>query len=264
MRRMRITTRHLQAAPCDSSWTKTEGGDWTGFSVDRWRDAIPAQGGFHSNLYNDTTEALKAAGEQLGGCGNCTLIEVGSGTGEALFPLNKTFKNIVGIEFNQDFVDYCNKQPETTANMKHIFGDACHARKLLSEHCPEWTSNPKVVCCLGNTIGIMPDEIKEEVFKEMAETAGDDGLAVMVWWNGNKFGDALQHFYHANPSLCGKFTGECIDLDTTTLQTPSGYRTHWTKPDEARAKLEGYGLKVVSVTESKTDRVGVIGVFKRA
>merc|ERR1712153_176753 len=229
MRRMGITTRHLQAAPCDASWTKTEGGDWTGFSVDRWRDAIPAQGGFHSNLYVDTTEALKAAGEQLGGCGNCTLIEVGSGTGEALFPLNKTFKNIIGIEFNQDFVDYCNKDPGTTANMKHIFGDACHARKLLKEHCPEWTANPKV-----------------------------------VWWNGNKFGDALQHFYHANPSLCGKFTGECIDLDTTTLQTPSGSRTHWTKPEEARAKLEGYGLKVVSVTESKTDRVGVIGVFKRA
>merc|ERR1740115_629726 len=114
MRRMGITTRHLQAAPCDASWTKTE--------------------------------ALKAAGEQLGGCGNCTLIEVGSGTGEALFPLNKTFKNIVGIEFNQDFVDYCNKDPGTTANMKHIFGDACHARKLLKEHCPEWTANPKVVC----------------------------------------------------------------------------------------------------------------------
>ena len=52
--------------------------------------------------------------------------------------------------------------------------------------------------------------------------AGDDGLFVVVYWNGNKFGDAVQNFYHKNPQLCGPFTGECIDLDTCTLTTPSG------------------------------------------
>ena len=37
----------------------------------------------------------------------------------------------------------------------------------------------------------------------MAELAGPDGVAVMVYWNGNKFGDAVQHFYHANPQVEG-------------------------------------------------------------
>merc|ERR1712113_1045961 len=76
------------------------------------------------------------------------------------------------------------------------------------------------------------------------------GIFAVVYWNGNRFGDAVQNFYHKNPQLCGHFTGECIDLDTCTLTTPSGYRTHWTKPEEARKVFQKeIGAEVVRLEE---------------
>ena len=95
-------------------------------------------------------------------------------------------------------------------------------------HTPNHSTPPsaarvkQVITCVGNTVGIMPEEVKQNVYKEMMRLAGDDGLFVVVYWNGNRFGDAVQNFYHKNPQLCGPFTGECIDLDTCTLTTPSG------------------------------------------
>lgn len=71
----------------------------------------------------------------------------------------------------------------------------------------------------------------------------------MVYWNARWFGDACQNFYHANPQLCGPFTGASVDFDTTTLTTPSGYRSHWTGVKEAREVIEGLGLEIVSLKE---------------
>merc|ERR1719436_288375 len=96
----------------------------------------------------------------------------------------------------------------------------------------------------------MPREVKKKAYKEMLNLAGTDGYMVVVYWSGNKFGGAVQHFYHKNPQLCGPFKGDSIDLDTCTLTTPSGYCTHWTKPEEARAIFEtGIGIRVARLEE---------------
>lgn len=239
-----------------------DGGDWAEFDVGKWRNAVFKAKAFHAKLYDDTTDFIKKCGDMLGGANRCAVVEVGCGTGEALMPLRLSFKYCVGIDFNQRFIDFCNTQvQEGMDNLHYIAGDACELGNLLDAHPVDYTGVPKVVTCVGNTIGIMPDEIKPQIYREMARVAGQDGIAVMVFWNGNKFGDALQHFYHANPQLCGPFTGESIDLDTCTLRCPSGYTTHWTKPDEAREVIEGYGLEVISVEES-SDCVGVLTSFR--
>jgi len=106
----------------------------------------------------------------------------------------------------------------------------------------------------------MPSAIKPEIYKEMASVAGSTGVAVMVYWNGNSFGEAVQHFYHKNPQLCGPFTGSSVDLDTCTLSTPSGYTTHWTTPEEAREVVEEeMGLEIVELKEQGR---GVLVAFK--
>jgi len=111
-------------------------------------------------------------------------------------------------------------------------------------------NRPKVVICVGNTIGIMPPDLKVKVYQEMKRMAGTDGYMVVVYWNGNKFGDAVQNFYHKNPQLCGPFTGECIDLVNCRLKTPQDYSTKWTKPEEARMIFEqDVDAEVVEVLE---------------
>ena len=77
----------------------------------------------------------------------------------------------------------------------------------------------KVVICVGNTIGIMPPEVKVNVYDQMMRVGGTDGAFVIVYWNGNKFGEACQNFYSKNPQLCGEFKGDSIDISTCTLVT---------------------------------------------
>jgi len=135
----------------------------------------------------------------------------------------------------------------------YVYGDACHLVDLMKEHLPPakgllW-DDVRIVACVGNTIGIIPQEMKRQVYMQMLELAGPGGILIMAYWNARWFGDAVQNFYHANPSLCGPFSGDSIDYDTCTLKTPSGYRTHWTSAEEAREVMEGLDVEIISLRD---------------
>merc|ERR1711904_267407 len=136
---------------------------------------------------------------------------------------------------------------------RYIHGDACKLIDLMTKNFPKeegllW-DDVRIVACVGNTIGIIPQELKETVYNQMLDLAGQQGILVMTYWNARWFGDAVQNFYHANPQLCGPFTGESIDLSTTTSTTPSGYRTHWTSVEEARQVMQRLGAEIISIKD---------------
>jgi len=236
---------HLVGLPRKLETSPSDGGEWAEFSVEKWRSAVYTAKSFFQELFVDTTDFIGRLCDEVGGRGEegPLLVEVGCGTGEALLPLMDRARYTVGMDFNPHFVDFCrqNVPTEHQDSVRHIIGDAQELATLLhNELPPAWVagSRPKIVICVGNTIGIMPKEVRKNVYQQMKNLAGRDGYMVIVYWNGNRFGDAVQHFYHKNPQLCGPFKGECIDLDTCTLTTPSGYCTHWTKPEEARLIFE--------------------------
>jgi len=173
------------------------------------------------------------------------------------------------MDFNPHFIEFCrqNVPIEDQQHVRHFVGDAQYLDALLRSELPEeWEieKRPKVAICVGNTVGIMPSEVRKNVYQQMKHLAGTDGYMVVVFWNGNRFGDAVQNFYHKNPQLCGKFTGDCIDLATCTLTTPSGYCTHWTKPEEAREIFEKeIGVEVTGLLE-KGNGVLVAGRIRSA
>jgi len=230
--------------------------------VEQWRSAAYSSRSFFAQLSQDTTDFIGGLCDELGG--TCEhgplLVEVGCGTGEALLPLfagwgGARCRFACGMDFNPSFVDYCRETTpeECRDRVRHFVGDAQELVDLCRRELPdEWQvgSRPKVVTCVGNTIGIMPQEVKGRVYQQMKQLAGRDGYIVVVYWNGNRFGDAVQNFYHKNPQLCGEFTGTSVDLNTCTLTTPSGYSTHWTKPEEARDIFEKeIGARVVKLEE---------------
>merc|ERR1712216_162818 len=157
-----------------------------------------------------------------------TVVEVGCGTGEALVPLYNKAKYVVGVDINPKFIEFCEQNVPLSkrGKVKHIVGDVTELCDQMQRELPEWMDGTKkVVMCVGNTIGIIPEPVKSIAYEQMAELAGPQGVVIVVFWNGNNFGHAVQHFYNKNPALCGPFTGECIDLNTCTLRTPSGYTT---------------------------------------
>merc|ERR1719460_3256584 len=139
---------------------------------------------------------------------------------------------------------------EHRGKVHFIQGDATQLVDEMKKKAPGhiW-EDAKVVACVGNTFGIFPDSIKSLVYQQMAQLAGPDGFVLIGYWNAKCFGDAVQNFYYANPSLCGKFTGECVDFGAVRLTTPTGYSTHWTSVEEARQVLQAEGLEEDSIEE---------------
>jgi len=200
-------------------------------------------------------EHIKLSGRRV------SLVEVGCGTGEFVRSAAYDFRTVVGVDFNKEFIDFCKEHtvPRNSTKSHYLQGDACQLYDLLKAEFPkiptpgsrgiEFWDDTRVVACVGNTIGIIPEELRLSVYEQMAEVAGSDGVLVMVYWNARWFGDACLNFYHANPKLCGPFEGESVDLKNTTLTTPMKYKTKWTSVDEARDVMEGLGLEIIALRE---------------
>jgi hypothetical protein len=70
----------------------------------------------------------------------------------------------------------------------------------------------------------------------------------------------LFDFFLNHLELCGVFEGRNIDLANRVLQTDSGYRTHWTTPEEATDEMSRLGLSIVEIKEQEK---GVLVAFRK-
>ena len=166
-------------------------------------------------------------------------------------------KNCLGIDFNPLFIEFCQQKTKNKTNINFIEMDAT---KLMNNLFKNYQGQHNVVTCLGNTVGIMSKPVRDTILIQMAEFVEMQGIAIVVYWNGNYFGDAVQNFYHKNPQLCGKFTGANVDFDNCVLETESGYRTHWTTPKEAEQEMDRLNLEIVRLKEMDK---GVLVAFRK-
>jgi SAM-dependent methyltransferase len=233
---------------------KVEAADkWKNITVEMWRDAVYTNQAYFGELIRDTEEFVRTIAEQIKLSGKrVSLVEVGCGTGEFVRANTDDFRSVVGVDFNTEFIDFCKEhvEPRNAAKSHYLQGDACQLTDLLKSECKEeFWEDSKVVACVGNTIGIIPEELRPKVYQQMAEVAGKDGVIVMVYWNARWFGDACLNFYHKNPKLCGPFEGAHVDFKNTSLATPMDYKTKWTSVDEARDTMEKMGMEIISIRE---------------
>jgi len=227
---------------------------WETFPVAQWQDAVYTNRAYFGQLCTDTSNFITNIAETIKLNGSrVSLVEVGCGTGEFVRDIAGNFRVAVGLDFNPMFIEYCSQQvPKSRQHQeRYVRGDATKLVEEMEQHFPKtdgllW-NDTRIVACVGNTIGIIPQEMKAKVYEQMLELAGENGVVIMAYWSAAWFGDAVQNFYHANPKLCGPFTGECINLETCTLKTPSGYCTHWTSVQEARDVMEGFGAEIISI-----------------
>jgi ubiquinone/menaquinone biosynthesis C-methylase UbiE len=244
--------------------TAPSGGSWAEFSVERWRNAVYVNAAYFGQLIEDSVDFVTQFAKHQRITGRrVSLVDVGCGTGEFVWPLIDQFRLCVGVDFNPHFLEFCRAHVPSGKENKcqFILGDASKLEQVLEENNVEFKSDVKIVTCVGNTIGIIPKEIRKAVYEQMAEVAGDDGIVVVIYWSASSFGDACQNFYYKNPQLCGKFTGDCIDFDNCNLKTPSGYSTHWSALEEVRGIIGNLGMEEVVLEEKGK---GVLAAFRRA
>jgi len=228
---------------------------WDQFDVNKWRAAMFMTRGYFKQLYEDTPEFVRQViveYRRKNRNGKIRVIEVGSGTGEFIFSLAEDADYTIGVEFNKKFVDFCNERMEADhaeKNMKFVLGDAQELVKVLSETGTAPSKNELViVACVNNTLGIMPDDVRHKVYLQIKETLKlfpENSVFVAGFWDGDHFGNSVQHFYGDNPVLCGDLTDAKIDWDNHVMTTTSGYTTRWTSPDQAYDTITSYGFKCV-------------------
>jgi hypothetical protein len=185
-----------------------------------------------------------------------------------LKPFHGNLKYVIGTDINPRFVEYCNQQTDMKhrSTVKHVLCDVTCMNESLTQvnedvksfFAGQTTNN--CVICVGNTIGILPQPIKDIAYQQMAELAGENGVAIMVFWNGNQFGNAIQHFYAPNKKLCGGVEGAAIDWERRTMVTRTGYSTKWTLLEEAKVIFAGYGLDILDIKEQGN---GVLVAFRQ-
>jgi SAM-dependent methyltransferase len=257
-----IQHRQLHCSPIALQKKVAPEDKWKEITVEMWRDAVYTNQTYFKDLIEDTAEFVKTISEhiKLGGR-RVSIVEVGCGTGEFVRSQADDFRTVVGVDFNKEFIQYCKEHtPDHHKEKSHYLqGDATQLYEVLKSEFPktpqkgsrgvEFWDDVRVVACVGNTIGIIPEELRPAVYDQMAGVAGKDGVVVMVYWNARWFGDAVLNFYHANPKLCGTFEGESVDFKKTTLKTPMDYTTKWTSVDEARQLMEDHGMEIISMRE---------------
>ena len=162
---------------------------WRKMSKKQWSDVHTAND-FFTQHYK---EAQKKLSEMIISSKAEVIIEVGSGTGEPLakiLELNDKIKYGIGLDFNEDFIEY-SRETFTDKRAIWVCGDACNLKEILEKEHPEIMKLPnKLVIVVGNTLGILPEEMRVPVLKQMSLTAGADGKVLLINWRADKFGYA--------------------------------------------------------------------------
>merc|ERR1712084_190664 len=81
---------------------------WKEITVEMWRDAVYTNQTYFGELISDTTKFVKTIAEHIKLSGRrVSLVEVGCGTGEFVRALEHDFRHAVGVDFNKEFIDFC-------------------------------------------------------------------------------------------------------------------------------------------------------------
>jgi len=222
---------------------------WGAVSVQDWLSALYKEGNFMDKMNAASHEFLRTTLKNMKRQSSqpVAIIDVGCGTGNNILPIVDDADVVFGIDINPNFIDHC-----TTNIPKGTFvqGDATLLPQILNDDHKDILSQQKLIFCAGNTLGIVPSEVRHGMIVAMGEacTTPNDTV-VLIFFNGQMFGEGLQHFYAKMPQLCGSLEGAVIDFTNCTLSTRTGYYTKWTTPLEAVSIIEDLGWELLEVKQ---------------
>jgi len=235
---------------------------WIGLSAYAWETSITD--GFFSSLYGDTVWYLRRLIDEYR---LNMIMEVGCGTGQIIESvsamINDSNLECLGLDINPEFIDHCKNASQGKTSVQYFVADATKLEAWTSVMLPK-RKRQSLVCCVNNTLSIMPEEIRPACVHQMRTVAGRNGIVFLSYWNGAKFRQGLIHYYKKNPQLCGDFDLAAQDFDRRKLLTDSGYTSHWPYENEVEQMLRCYGIPVRDILEVKTVGKGVFCVLRGA
>lgn len=227
----------------DSSMEDTEREVWEFMTPLAWHNSIAEEGSVFLDTYNATREQVVQTAESGG---YDVIVEVGCGTGDIIGELNTKIQ-CYGLDINLEFLEFCRE---------HHPHDHCEFHEADALKLVDWWKQKgffekykkPLITCVNNTLNIMPESLRGGVIEQMLALAGDEGICMVSYWNGNFFSHAIMNYYKKNPNLCGKFeVHKHVDWDARCLLTPTNYSTEWHFPVEVQQLLRAYDVDVENI-----------------
>jgi len=171
---------------------------------------------------------------------NCSIIDMGAGTGRVIFALDKNLENnsieYIGVEVSEPMLNRSNQKNQnyiTSSKIKFLKHDLTESN--LHENF-EYIG-PTIVMCLYNTLGVIPSDKRQMFVDNMKRIAGDDGLTIITAFNGDDFGFIAPKMYHSMMPMIRQIDDDSFDEKNKIFQNNLGFSSQWFTQNELKSLL---------------------------
>ena len=198
----------------------------------------------------------------------CSIIDMGSGTGRVIFALDQRIKKnsvqFFGIEISDPMLKHANKKNlQQKRNSKISFLKYDLTDPNLFDYFKSDTVN--IVMCLYNTLGVIPDEKRQQFIDNMIRIAGKDGVVIITAFNGDNFGDIAPRLYNPMMSMIRQIDENSFDENNRVFQNNFGFRSQWFTKSELKTMLHSdiEPIPINVVVEDKESTIGNVFVNRK-
>tara|TARA_B100000686_G_C16462232_1_gene797742 strand:- start:2 stop:751 length:750 start_codon:yes stop_codon:yes gene_type:complete len=171
---------------------------------------------------------------------NCSIIDMGAGTGRVIFSLDKNLHNnsiqFFGVEISEPMLNRAKQKNQNHKGISNIeFIKFNLTEPNLFEHFKSNAGN--IVMCLYNTLGVIPSDKRQMFVDNMKQIAGKNGLVIITAFNGDDFGFVAPKIYHPMLPMIRKIDDDSFDIENRVFQNSLGFRSQWFTKNELKSIL---------------------------
>jgi len=171
---------------------------------------------------------------------NCSIIDMGAGTGRVIFALDEKLQNnsvqFFGVETSDPMIKRANQKSQNhkvNPNIQFLKYDLRDPN--LFEYFKSNTVN--IVMCLYNTLGVIPSDKRQLFVDNMIRIAGNNGLAIIAAFNGDNFGFVAPRLYHPMLPMIKQIDEDSFDEENRIFKNSLGFHSQWFTQDELKSSL---------------------------
>ena len=182
---------------------------------------------------------------------NCSIIDMGAGTGRVIFALDKMLQNdsveFVGVEISEPMLRRANQKKEShdgnSANIKFLQLDLTDPN-LLDYFDLERVN---IVMCLYNTLGVVNPEKRQQFVDNMRKIAGNNGFAILTAFNGDDFGVVAPQIYKPMLPMIRKIDDDSFDEKNRVFHNSLGFRSQWFTQTQLKSILHSENIPSIPI-----------------
>ena len=194
---------------------------------------------------------------------NCSIIDMGAGTGRAIFALDKMLEKdsveFVGVEVSKPMIRRANQKKENHSrnpnNIKFLQLDLTDPN--LSDHFNSERTN--IVMCLYNTLGVIPSEKRQSFVDNMRKIAGTEGLVIITAFNGDDFGFVAPRLYRPMMPMIRKIDDDSFDEENRVFHNSLGFRSQWFTKTQLKSILHSKNVRPIPIEVKVEDKIQTFG-----